>query len=165
MVGTADSFPRSAARTMGTGRSSRSSSSPPVTRSRAERRPGGSGYRHQRINEAPREVGAETLLLVLEVDKGIADRRQPAHGRSPARDVGRLVAFVAQAEVGVVGRHFDRGTHFLAVGYAERDVPGAKDVVRLLVEPRLVAEFNRCARALWEEFRKRPQHGDVFPEC
>ena len=87
---------------------------------------------------------------MLEVDECLG-HGQRFDGLRPAFDVGLLVAFVAKAEVGVVGRNFHRRGHLLAVGHAKRDVAGSQGVEGPGVEPRLVPELERRARMLGQQ--------------
>src|SRR5262245_60991634 len=66
-------------------------------------------------NQAAREVGAESVLFVFEVDERVADRREPADRLRPAFDVRLLVALIAQPEVAVVRGHLHGRAHLLAV--------------------------------------------------
>ena len=93
---------------------------------------------------------------MLEVDEHVgATRRSRLNRLGPPRDVVRRIPFIAQAEVGVIGRDLDRGRQLLALGHAERQVSRPQAGVDLVIEPRGVAELERRADA----WRKGVQEG------
>ena len=76
------------------------------------------------LHQQLRELRTLSLFLVLEIHEHVAAVGGLARDRvGPARDVVRRVAFVAQAEIRVVGGDPDRRRQLLAVGDAEREVP------------------------------------------
>ena len=88
------------------------------------------------------------MLLVLEVHEDVAPSWCELLDRlPPPRDVRRLVAFVAQAEIPVVGGDFLRRAHLLAIRDAKRQVAPAQRFVDLLIVPGLVAELEGRTRA------------------
>src|SRR4051794_2075912 len=75
------------------------------------------------IHQLPRELGALSLFLVLEVDEGVFPLRLVlADHVSPAVEIRRLVALVAQPEVAVAGRGDHGRGACVAVGDAEGEV-------------------------------------------
>src|SRR4029078_3102827 len=82
------------------------------------------------VHELTGQLRPFAFVFVLEVDVGIFPAGLVlANHASPLVQIGVGVAFVAQPEVPVGGRWHDRGGSRVAVGEAEREVPGAQPLV------------------------------------
>src|SRR6187549_124711 len=101
------------------------------------------GLLPEHLGERLAELRALPLVLVLEIDEGLAPARRVRRDLvGPARDVGGLVALVAQAEVAVVGGLDDRRGLVARIRDAQGQVARPQALVDRILEPRGVAELE-----------------------
>ena len=83
-----------------------------------------------------RELGADALLLVLEIHVDIrAARPERVDFLRPGFDVGGLVPLVPQTEISELCRHLERRLQLLAIGHAQRTVTAAETLEDVRLEP------------------------------
>src|SRR5678816_245568 len=111
------------------------------------------------------ELRADARFFVLEIDEYVAGARGLlANGLRPTLDVRRLVALVAQAEIGIAGRDLDRRRKALAIGDAERQVLGSQTIEDIGFHPGLVAELERCTEPVRQHRQEAVEHFEAHAQ-